>query len=64
MRRSRLFLHRGINMELCANCGHENRKEQITCEKCGYLLDDSHRAEQEMERQRLKKLHELMLETY
>ncbi len=51
-------------MELCENCGYENKKDSIACERCGALLDETYRKEQELERQRLKKVLEMMQETY
>ena len=47
-------------MELCENCGHENKKDPIVCEKCGALLGNSSRKEQDAERQRWKEMLELI----
>ena len=51
-------------MELCEACGHENKKEQVACEKCGSILQNSNRKEQDSEKQRLKELLKLLEMVY
>jgi uncharacterized membrane protein YvbJ len=47
-------------MELCENCGHENHKEPVVCEKCGSVLGNHSRRERESERQRLREILEFI----
>jgi len=51
-------------MELCQACGHENKKEQITCENCGSVLENSSIKEENAEKQRLKELLKLLETVY
>ena len=51
-------------MEGCEACGHENRKELIACEKCGSILENPNRKEQDSEKQRLKELLKLLEMVY
>jgi len=51
-------------MELCQACGHENNKDLVSCEKCGSILENSSRKEQDLEKQEQKKLSKLLEMAY
>jgi predicted acetyltransferase len=54
---------RGVKMELCQACGHENKKSKVTCEKCGSVLENSGK-EEHAEKQRLNELLRFSETTY
>ncbi len=36
-----------IEIKVCENCGHENKREAVICEQCGSLLPRPSRREME-----------------